>query len=451
MASNAPRLGLLELFGKFLVFGLRAWGGPVAQIAMLKEQLVIKEKWISIKKFNRVYAVYQVLPGPEAAELCCYFGMLSRGRLGALIAGLGFILPGFFLMLLLSYIYYLIGFSNVYVNASFRALQPVVAAFVLRAVHKIAEHAFHSHRTKKFSNVLFWLALASFLQSALRINFFITLGVFALLWFLWDRGNGMWAAGNKKHAYYWYAAAGVIIAADIAGYVAYVATRGFPGRNSLAIGIAPNPPDLGHLFALGLVAGVLSFGGAYTAIPFVQQEAVVLGKWLSNQVFLDGIAIGNVIPAPLVIFVTFVGFQGGLAGYNGNLGYAFAGAILMTLGMFIPCFSFTIIGHDFWEWLVMLDPIQSALEGVTASVTGLIAVVAMELLRYSVTVQLSDPRLPTAEDKLGAVNSNGVSAVLYVLTLISLYFFKAAGGKVSIILVVAAAIAGQFLYLPADA
>lgn len=101
---------------------------------------------------------------------------------------------------------------------------------------------------------------------------------------------------------------------------------------------------------LGLVAGSLSFGGAYTAIPFVQVEAVLKGGWLPQTVFIDCIAIGNILPAPLVIFATFVGFQGGLA--DGGLGAAFAGAVVITLGMFFPCFLFTIAGHSLLEKLV---------------------------------------------------------------------------------------------------
>lgn len=129
--SQVPRLSPLRLFWFFLSrFGLFAWGGPVAQIALIKEQLVVKHKWITIARFNRAFAVYQILPGPEAAELCMFFGCLSGGRLGGIMAGLGFILPGFLLMLGASYAYVLVGFENVYVNASFRALQPLVAAMV---------------------------------------------------------------------------------------------------------------------------------------------------------------------------------------------------------------------------------------------------------------------------------------------------------------------------------
>ena len=100
-----PAETLLRLFLRFLRFGALAWGGPVVQIAMLRQELVDEERWISSEQFNRVLAVYQVLPGPEAHEMCVYFGMLSRGRLGGLLAGLGFMLPGFVLMFLLSWLY----------------------------------------------------------------------------------------------------------------------------------------------------------------------------------------------------------------------------------------------------------------------------------------------------------------------------------------------------------
>src|SRR6266498_4304171 len=127
--SNVPHLSLPKLFWFFFYnFGLFAWGGPVAQIALIKDRLVIKDKWITLTRFQRVFSVYQVLPGPEAAELCMFFGCLSAGRIGGIVAGVGFIFPGFILMLVASYLYSLAGFENKYFNASFRAVQPIVAA-----------------------------------------------------------------------------------------------------------------------------------------------------------------------------------------------------------------------------------------------------------------------------------------------------------------------------------
>ena len=131
--SNVPEMSYLKVFWFFFYnFGLFAWGGPVAQIALIKDKLVVKDKWITLPRFQRVFSVYQILPGPEAAELCMFFGCLSAGRIGGIIAGLAFILPGFVLMLLASYLYTLAGFENQYFNASFRALQPIVAAMVCR-------------------------------------------------------------------------------------------------------------------------------------------------------------------------------------------------------------------------------------------------------------------------------------------------------------------------------
>lgn len=160
---------------------------------------------------------------------------------------------------------------------------------------------------------------------------------------------GIYGVINACYSRRWYILAGLIFVLQYVGFALYVIYRGFPSPISFALGIAP-VPDLPHLFALGLVAGSLSFGGAYTAIPVIQAEAVILGGWLPQRVFIDCIAIGNILPAPLVIFATFVGFQGGYS--QGGLGPAFGGAVLITIGMFMPCFIFTIAGHEILEKLV---------------------------------------------------------------------------------------------------
>jgi chromate transport protein ChrA len=129
--SNVPRLSILKLFWFFFYhFGLFAWGGPVAQIALIKDQLVVRDRWITLPRFQRVFSVYQILSGPEAAELCMFFVCLSAGRMGGIVAGIAFILPDFLLMLLASYLYSLAGLENKHFNASFRAVQPIVAAMV---------------------------------------------------------------------------------------------------------------------------------------------------------------------------------------------------------------------------------------------------------------------------------------------------------------------------------
>lgn len=159
------------LFLRFLRFGALAWGGPVAQIAMIQRELVEEERWISSERFNRALAVYQALPGPEAHELCVYFGMLARGRIGGLLAGLGFMLPGFVLMLLLSWLY--VASQGALASDGrpvFAALQAAVLALILRAVHRIGSHAVRDRR-------LLATAVASLAGSLAGVHFAINLGL----------------------------------------------------------------------------------------------------------------------------------------------------------------------------------------------------------------------------------------------------------------------------------
>ena len=116
----------------------------------MRQELVDDEHWISKERFNLVYGVYQIVPGPEAYELACYFGMLSRGYIGALLGGLGFALPGVLLELLFSYLYVKFGVNNNRVSASFTCVQLAVAAMIFRAIYKLAEHMLVNHETKAF-------------------------------------------------------------------------------------------------------------------------------------------------------------------------------------------------------------------------------------------------------------------------------------------------------------
>ncbi|OAL75385.1 hypothetical protein A7D00_0984 [Trichophyton violaceum] len=408
--SNAPRLPLHRLFWFFFYnFGLFAWGGPVAQIALIKEKLVVQDKWITLARFQRVFAVYQILPGPEAAELCMFFGCLSAGRIGGIVAGLAFILPGFTLMLVASYLYSLAGFENKYVNASFRALQPIVAAMILRAVHKIADHSVVKPQTKKVDPFLIIAMVCTMVNSALRINIFISLAVYGILYMLISRR--LWIPAS------------IIFILQYVVYAIYVVFRGVPSPVSLALGIAKSP-SLINLFVLGLVAGTLSFGGAYTAIPFIQVEAVLKGGWLSQRIFIDCIAIGNVLPAPLVIFATFVGFQGGLV--DGGLGNAFGGAVEHSSDLF-------------------LQFLASFFDGLCGSVIGVIAIIAFQILKSSVRGGEQDSQLKPVERSVSKAANSGPAAVLYLLTLGILY--KANNKWVPLLLVVFGSVAGQFIFV----
>lgn len=140
-SSTIPRQSLLSLLLRFLRFGALAWGGPVVQIALIRQSLVDEEHWVTSEHFNRVLALYQVLPGPEAHELCVYFGMLARGRLGGLLAGLAFMLPGFPLIFALSWAYVELGLDmEGKLALLFATIQAAVVALIARAVHRIGSH-----------------------------------------------------------------------------------------------------------------------------------------------------------------------------------------------------------------------------------------------------------------------------------------------------------------------
>ena len=363
---SVPQESYARIFLRFLKFGLLAWGGPVAQIAMIRQELVQEERWVTNERFNRVLAVYQVLPGPEAHELCVYFGMLAGGRIGALLAGLGFMLPGFIFMLALSWFYVTYGIASPVFAAIFYGFQASIGALIIRAVHRIGEHALHD-------GWLWGIAILSAAAKFLSVNFVIPL----LL------GGILYAVVRKRSAspaalLFWFPAA--------------------------SIGFAAGMPSILELFGYGLRTGLLTFGGAYTAIPFLQHDAVVAGAWMTDQQFLDGLALSSILPAPLIIFSTFVGY----------LGSGFWGAVTITIGVFFPAFAFTLIGHQFFERLIDNQELHAFLDGVTAAVVGLIAATALQLL----TVALPD----------------FYAIVIFVLSLIAVYRWRAKAAVAGIVL-----------------
>ena len=407
------------LFSEFLLLGLQAWGGPMAQIAMLKQRFAVERRLISLQQFNRVQGVYQLIPGPEATELCIYFGILSRGRLGGLVAGLGFILPGSLLMLLLSYAYVHFGLGNAYFAASFRGVQPAVAAMMLSAVCRIGQHALLDQDTRRLDIHLLLIAFAAALQYLLHVNFLITVALSAL-----------WYALHRARRHLWLMALAVL---SVAVYAAVLCTLGFPSNGSVALGVAKTVSPQG-LFLLGLLGGLLSVGGAYTAVPFLEAEATVLGHWMSREQFLASLALSSVIPAPMVIFSAFVGFIGGeqLAVQHPALPTVAAeviGALLCSVGMFLPAFVITIAAHHVLDRLVHDPRVSAVWDGITACVVGLVAITAIRFVKSSV-----------GTDPLAGLILVGALAVLMSLQHPFLTTF----------VIAAAAIVGQFFYSPAD-
>ncbi len=325
-----------SLFLRFLRFGALAWGGPAAQIAMIKRECVDEEGWVSEESFARTLAVYQVLPGPEAHELCVYFGRLRGGRMGGLLAGLGFMFPGFLLMLGLSILYVEADLAQ-RLDELFYGLKAAVGALVARALWRLG-------RSFITDVPLALLALAGFALTTFASASFVIVLVGAGLAYELVRGTGLPAL--RAHAI---SPTPVLLAAGL-------------GTVTLSL-------DL-QLLAEGLKAGLLTFGGAYTVIPFLQDSAVDTQGWLTSSQFVDGLALSGALPAPLIIFSTFVGYV-----TNG-----FTGALLMTLGIFLPAFLFPIFLHRQLVAIAHSARIRPFLLGVSAGVIGLIAAVTLEIV-----------------------------------------------------------------------
>jgi chromate transporter len=385
VAERPPREPYGRLFLRFLRFGFLAWGGPVAQIAMIRQELVDEEHWVSNERFNRTLAVYQVLPGPEAHEICVYFGYLARGRLGGFLAGLGFMLPGFVLMFALSWFYLTYGIHSPLFQGVFFGFQAAVVALIIRAVHRIGGHALHDQW-------LFGIAVVAFIGTLLGAYFTITLLVAGAVYMLVKRNLHLHAI-TLGIVFLVGVTVYVLSGAGAANLATQTTSTATSGRSSISA-----------LLVSGLRAGLLTFGGAYTVIPFLQNDAVAVGGWMTNQQFLDGIALSGILPAPLIIFSTFVGYIGG-----GPLG-----ALAMTTAIFFPAFAFTLIGHEYIERVIANPAIHTFLDGVTAGVVGLIAAVTIDLFRAGVT------SLP--------------AALIFGLALVAVYVWKAKAAVAGIVL-----------------
>lgn len=379
----------LQLFLRFLRFGFLAWGGPVAQIAMIRQELVEEEKWVTPERFNRTLAVYQVLPGPEAHELCVYFGMIARGRLGGLLAGLGFMLPGFVLIFALSWFYVQYGLTSPLFTSIFNGFKPAVAALIIRAIHRLGSHTLTNHW-------LWGIAIGAGIASLAGINFLIIL---LLAGVVYELAGRRFPSSSLQGLWFWdWQPQGWKIYQTIAEQLRPIL------QNPVYLTLF-SANEWPVLLWYGLRTGLLTFGGAYTAIPFLQHDAVEVGQWMSNAQFLDGLALSGILPAPLIIFSTFVGYLGG-----GPLG-----ALAITVGVFSPAFAFTLIGHDLVERLIENKAIHAFLDGITAGVVGLIAASSLGLLQTAVTT------LP--------------ALFIFVLSLILLYRMKAKTAVVIVMLI----------------
>jgi len=340
-ASDPPA----ATFRRFLKFGCLAWGGPAAQIAMIKRECVDEEGWVDEQTFKKTLAVYQVLPGPEAHELCVYFGRIRGGRLGGFLAGLGFALPGFLLMLGLSVLYVEANLAG-HLDEIFYGLSAAVGAIIARALVRLS-------RNFLSDAVLVAIAIAAFALTLFAdASFVLVLLGAGIAYELWTNAE-RWTHRASSFSL------GPAVLVFLAGAIP---------AGAITVSLTAK------IFWEGLKAGLLTFGGAYTVVPFLQQSAVETHHWLTDSQFVDGLAMGGALPAPAIIFSTFVGYIAG----------GMAGALVMTFGIFLPAFVFPIFFHRQLVAVAENVRLHPFLLGVAAGVIGLIAAVTVQIVDTSV-------------------------------------------------------------------
>ncbi len=361
----------------WLKLGFISFGGPAGQIALMHEHLVDKKKWISNSKFLHALNFCMLLPGPEAQQLATYLGWLLHGRLGGFVAGVLFILPSMFILLALSIIYVKFGELQ-WVYSIFNALKPAVVAIVMLALFKIAQKSLNTL-------IHFFVAIAAFAGIFfLDIRFpVIILGAILLavvLRFLLPKlfeqeGNNFVKEDEHESNYY------------VNRYSQNHEIGFNPSRFWKTLGFAVFlwliPLALFYFFATDFnfwiklstfftQAAFVTFGGAYAVLPYVAQVSVEQFGWLTELQMIDGLALGETTPGPLIMVLAFVGFMAGYNHFGSSLAMGTMGLVTTTFYTFLPSFLFIFAGAPIIERTQHNKKIKDVLTVVTAAVVGVI-------------------------------------------------------------------------------
>lgn len=374
---NKEKPSLKEAFWFWLKLGFISFGGPAGQIAIMHEFLVEKKKWISESRFLHALNYTMILPGPEAQQLATYTGWLLHGTKGGLIAGILFVLPSMFILLGLSVLY--VSFGNIpWVYAMFNGLKPAVLAIVVLALIKISKKSLHTlfH---------FILAISGFiLMFFFDVQFpYIIIGAL-LLAFIFRKTFPQLFKHTK--------ASKEQLAKDENEYLIN-SNQVFPNGGFKAFRVFKQvftsallwlvpfglfyffTKDFGFWKELSLFftkAAFVTFGGAYAVLPYVAQVSVEKLHWLTELQMIDGLALGETTPGPLVMVLVFVGFMAGYNQYEGSIIMGSLGLVATTVYTFIPCFLFIFAGGPIIEKTRENEKIKQALTLVTAAVVGVI-------------------------------------------------------------------------------
>ena len=334
----------------YLRIGVLGFGGPQAHIAMLREEIVQSRGWVDAERFDEGLGLCEALPGPASSQMAIYLGWLQRGFLGGLISGICFLLPGLLIVLGLSELWRN-GQSIPSFSTALQTLQPVIAAIIWAFAWKLLHN-----RKAGWQRITAGLVMLGGLLN----NFSpLTLPAGGLLLLA---GLSRWLIAPKPSA-------PTPPSAGNAGLLAPIPLATAP----LLVG---SWGVLGQLFAVFFKTGLLVFGGGLVIIPLLEQQVVSLG-WLNSAQFLDGVAIGQISPGPVVLTSAFVGYQA--AWQEGGALFAVLAACTATAAIFLPSFAFILVGAPFLQRLRHQPSVKTMLSGLLAGVPGAVAAAAVPL------------------------------------------------------------------------
>lgn len=377
---------LRQAFWYWLKLGFISFGGPAGQIAIMHEDLVERRRWISESRFLHALNYCMVLPGPEAQQLATYIGWLMHRTWGGVIAGGLFVLPSLLILMLLSWIYMRFGEVPAVAGVLY-GIKPAVTAIVVSAAWRIGSRA--------LKNSWLWaIAAASFVAIfALGLPFpaiVLAAGVighvggrFAPARFTSGGGHGAGKAGfgpallddhtpTPAHAVFTWKRFARVLAVFLAIWA--LATGALAWR----YGWQGTLTQMGWFFTK---AALMTFGGAYAVLPYVYQGAVEHYHWLTAPQMIDGLALGETTPGPLIMVVAFVGFVGGwthtVLGADAAVASAMAAATVVTFFTFLPSFLFILLGGPFVESTHGNLKFTAPLTAITAAVVGVVVNLAV--------------------------------------------------------------------------
>ncbi|SEW24241.1 chromate efflux transporter [Chitinophaga arvensicola] len=356
--------------------GWISFGGTAGHIAIMHDSLVDHKKWISNSKFLHALNHCMILPGPEAQQLAIYIGWLLHGKKGGLAAGILFVLPSMFILLGLSIIYVLFG-SIPWVTALFAGLKPAVIALIFIAMVRIGQKALHGPLHYAVAAMAF-ICIFFFKTSLLAIiGGTVILGMLVRLVYpnALPGKQQRNIAEEEEHTY-------VLHRNTVAPGGGFRMARLFR-LLGIAFLLWLVPFALFFLFFrdfsfwknLGLFFTQTAFvtvGGSYTVLPYVAQFSVTKLNWLTKLQMIDGFALAETTPGPLIIVLSFVGFMAGYNHFNGSLWMGTAGLVATTYFTFLPCFLMIFAGAPIIEKTHGIHIIENILGLITAAVVGVI-------------------------------------------------------------------------------